>query len=185
MKRGQKRTKLQRAADLCEVETLALKGISRSEIITTLAEKRGYKISRSQLGYDLAKLKADWKARAVSAFADEKAESLAELKLLRSEAWRAFENSKRDPKFIAAILSILERRAKLLGLDGPAKLELSGPNGGPIESANVEAFDATTSREILRRHLERMNQRPGVTPEKAETNVTTTTTVIEEAAAHE
>jgi len=138
-----------------------------------------------QLGYDLAKLKADWKARAVSAFADEKAESLAELKLLRSEAWRAFENSKRDPKFIAAILSILERRAKLLGLDGPAKLELSGPNGGPIESANVEAFDATTSREILRRHLERMNQRPGVTPEKAETNVTTTTTVIEEAAAHE
>ena len=184
MKRGQKRSKLQRAADLFEVEAMALKGISRAEIITTLAKKRGYKISRSQLGYDLQKLKAEWKARATSAFADEKAESLAELKLLRSEAWRAFENSKRDPKFIASILSILERRAKLLGLDGPAKLELSGPNGGPIESANVEAFDVVTSREILRRHLDRMNQRPGVT-EKAETNVTTTTTVIEEAAAHE
>jgi hypothetical protein len=181
MKRGQKRTKLQRAADLFEVEAMALKGVPRSKIITTLAAKRGYKISRSQLGYDLAKLKSEWKARASSAFADEKAESLAELKLLRSEAWRAFENSKRDPKFIASILSILERRAKLLGLDGPAKLELSGPNGGPIESANVEAFDATTSREILLHHLDRMNRRPGVT----ETNVTTTTAVIEEGAAHE
>jgi len=184
MTRGQKRTKLQRAADLCEVETLALKGISRAEIITTLAAKRGYRISRSQLGYDLARLKSEWKARAVAAFADEKSECLAELKLLRSEAWRAFADSKKDPKFIASILSILERRSKLLGLDGPAKLELSGPNGGPIESANVEAFDAATSREILRRHLERMNQRPGVTPE-AETNVTATTAIIEEAAAHE
>ena len=69
MKRGQKRTKLQRAADLFEVEAMALKGVPRSKIITTLAAKRGYKISRSQLGYDLAKLKSEWKARASSAFA--------------------------------------------------------------------------------------------------------------------
>jgi AcrR family transcriptional regulator len=39
---------------------------------------------------------------------------------------------------VAALVRVQERRAKLLGLDAPTKLEHSGPDGGPIQVAAVD-----------------------------------------------
>jgi hypothetical protein len=38
-----------------------------------------------------------------------------------------------DVQALAACMKIMERRAKMLGLDAPAKAEVTGANGGPIE----------------------------------------------------
>lgn len=40
---------------------------------------------------------------------------------------------KGDPKSVTAMMRVMERRAKLLGMDSPTKVEASGPDGGPIE----------------------------------------------------
>lgn len=39
-----------------------------------------------------------------------------------------------DVSYMNTILAIRDRRAKLLGLDAPAKQEFSGPGGGPIKT---------------------------------------------------
>jgi hypothetical protein len=42
-----------------------------------------------------------------------------------------------DPRVCDSILRIMDRRAKLLGLDAPAKAEISGVEGGPIEVSSL------------------------------------------------
>ena len=39
-----------------------------------------------------------------------------------------------DTKAVDAVIKIMDRRAKLLGLDGPSKHEHTGKDGGPIET---------------------------------------------------
>jgi hypothetical protein len=45
------------------------------------------------------------------------------------------EKEQRDgnPAFLAGVMSCIERRCKLLGLDAPAKAELTGKDGGPVQ----------------------------------------------------
>ena len=54
---------------------------------------------------------------------------------------------------IDRVLRILERRAKLLGLDAPQRRELSGPGGGPIEVGNM------TDDERIARIVELLDER--------------------------
>lgn len=42
-----------------------------------------------------------------------------------------------DLQAIDRTLRIMERRARLLGLDMPARTELSGPDGGPVQAENA------------------------------------------------
>lgn len=57
------------------------------------------------------------------------------------------------------VLSIMKRRAKLLALDAPDRLELAGPDGGPMQTesrtvdANLDlsAFEETDDPEELTR----------------------------------
>ena len=42
-----------------------------------------------------------------------------------------------DPRAVDSALRIMVRRAKLLGLDAPDKVELGGPNGGPITTKHA------------------------------------------------
>lgn len=44
-----------------------------------------------------------------------------------------------DPKAINTAIAVSKRRAALLGLDAPARTEVSGPNGGPLA---LECTDA-------------------------------------------
>lgn len=45
-----------------------------------------------------------------------------------------------EPKAVAAAVKLMERRAKLLGLDAPAKVELAGKDGGPIVTAHADVL---------------------------------------------
>jgi hypothetical protein len=66
------------------------------------------------------------------------AEELRRIELERCDAltlklWPQSDN----PRVCDSILRIMERRAKLLGLDAPAKAEISGADGGPIEVSSL------------------------------------------------
>ena len=62
-----------------------------------------------------------------------------------------------------ATLKIMDRRAKLLGLDAAPKLELTGPGGGPLNVSGPRLFvpqletdtDTDTDTEVDGRGVER------------------------------
>ena len=62
-----------------------------------------------------------------------------------------------NPVFLDKILGVIDRRAKLLGLDAPTKSELTGAGGGPIFTASV-ALDDASQEALLRRHFERQQE---------------------------
>ena len=43
-----------------------------------------------------------------------------------------------DDKAVVACLRIMERRAKILGIDAPLRQELTGADGGPIQTVDVD-----------------------------------------------
>ena len=71
----------------------------------------------------------------------EPAEEVLKLELVRLDdllvgSWEAA--AKGDPQSLQNVMRILERRAKVLGIDAPIKQELSGTDGGPIKVTAIE-----------------------------------------------
>jgi hypothetical protein len=98
-----------------------------------IAAETGY--SSRQAAYDAVK-------RAMSALTREPATELLELELARLDTmWGAhyIKAQRGDVQALAACMRIMERRAKLLGLDAPDKssTELTGPDGGPVALPTV------------------------------------------------
>ncbi len=71
------------------------------------------------------------------------------LDTLMASRWKAAVSG--DDGAMDRVLRILERRAKLLGLDSPSQSVLSGPGGGPIQMDVVAA--ATNILESLEQRL--------------------------------
>jgi hypothetical protein len=64
-----------------------------------------------------------------------KAEKLRELEVERCDRlmlglWPKARNG--DERSVRAVIAVMDRRAKLLGLDAPTKLEHAGADGGPL-----------------------------------------------------
>jgi vacuolar-type H+-ATPase subunit H len=74
----------------------------------------------------------------ISAEADElRSEELSRLDAMTAGLWpRA---RKGEAAAVDRMLKIMERRAKLLGLDAPERRELSGAGGGPIQAVGMSA----------------------------------------------
>jgi hypothetical protein len=104
-----------------------------------IAAQRGCSVGKAyeDVSTALAKLKAE---------CAEKAEEVRKLELDRIDVmlkgiWPDAENG--DARKIETELKLMERRAKLLGIDAPTKQEVSGPDGGaiPIEDARAMLAD--------------------------------------------
>lgn len=79
--------------------------------------------------------------RALQAVTREPAEELLKLDLERLDAmWgiHYLNAQSGDVQALAACMKIMERRAKLLGLDAPERQELSGPGGAPLTPTTIE-----------------------------------------------
>lgn len=109
-------------------------------------------VSRATLERDIAFIRAEWRERAQSEIAEIVADELASL----DELERRVKNDHLkivpiDPKAVNAMLAIHDRRARLLGLDRPRKVEVSGANGQPLipvrdDAALLEEIDRLTER---------------------------------------
>jgi hypothetical protein len=119
-----------------------------------------YETIAGQLGYANASGARKAVASALKATLREPAEELRTLELARLDAmalalWRRVQDG--DEKAVDRVLRIMERRARLLGLDAAARTELSGAGGEPLALAIV----ARQARERLEAKLEAISQARG------------------------
>jgi hypothetical protein len=94
-----------------------------------------YQAIADQLGYRSVSGAHKAVTAALKATLREPADQLRELELTRLDAmllplWRRVQSG--DEKAVDRALRIMERRARLLGLDAPSRGELSGPDGSPL-----------------------------------------------------
>lgn len=88
-----------------------------------------------QVGYNSRQAAHDAVKRALDSVIREPAQDLIKLDLERLDVlWQIqYLNAQSgDVQAMAACMKIMERRAKLLGLDAPAKQEIAGKDGSPI-----------------------------------------------------
>jgi hypothetical protein len=113
-----------------------------------IADRLGYS-SRGAACQDVARaLEANLAEQMQAATTLREVESLR-LDRLQAAAWPAA--VKGDLKAIETVLKVIDRRAKLQGLDMPAKTEVTGANGGPLALSTADpdklaALIAATAR---------------------------------------
>ena len=88
MKRGEKRSPVQRQRDRATIAQMALKGRSQLEIATFL------ELSQGQVSKELKRIKAEWQASATHDHALQKGRALAKLELTEREFWEAWQASR-------------------------------------------------------------------------------------------
>lgn len=159
-----KRKKAQKSADRAFIEHWYVRGKTCETIAKMLSETRPYKLSRQQIQYDLKLIDATWKQEAFDTIDEAKRKQLAGLQAQEDELWLAWEKSKLDatsqkvqrtgtkgdgadkvmmtkegqcgdPSYMRLILEVRDRVMNLLGLNAATRQEISGPDGGPIQSA--------------------------------------------------
>ena len=117
-----------------------LQGQTQSEIADVFG------VSQAQISKDLAAIRAAWLASAMRDFDAAKAQELAKIDTVEHEYWLAWERSKKNketkysedsskgfksgerresqagnPAFLAGVLTCIERRCSILGLDAPKR----------------------------------------------------------------
>jgi hypothetical protein len=91
-----------------------------------------------------------WEKASTAQIDEHKARELEKVDQLEREYWNTWERSCKeveqddgttsffaDPRFLTGVQWCIDRRCKLLGLDAPSRSELSGKDGGPIETKDV------------------------------------------------
>jgi hypothetical protein len=174
------RTKFQIEQHRAEIAQRYLRRQTQHEIGAALG------ISRELVEYDLRIIQQRWRKDTTRDFDADKADALARIDELERTYWAAWVTSQEDkevtvqeqgtggtggnrakaqvrkegqsgnPTFLAGVLTCIDRRCKLLGLDAPVRQEVTGADGGPITiSAVSTAREAVLSRLTLLAERER------------------------------
>jgi len=106
------------------------------------------KVSEPTISRDVKSLLKEWRKESTKKVDDVKAREMADLDAMERDVAMAMVVGKNRPslkpqelaRLAEARLRIKERRAKLLGLDAPAKLEASAPDGEPLFANDPEAI---------------------------------------------
>jgi hypothetical protein len=133
---GKRRSKSQLTRDRKRVAELYLKGRLQVEI----AEELG--VDQSTISRDIDYLIDEWQADSINAIDIALGRELAKINLLEETYWTEWQTSKEpnarvDPRFLQGVQWCVNRRIKLLGLDGPVRKEITGKDGGPIETIDL------------------------------------------------
>lgn len=133
--RGPKRNKLERERDRRLIAELYLTGHNQFDIRDQLnaREDVAYTICQQQVGYDLKVIRGRWARSGIRDFDAARAQELAKIDRLESEYWEAWERVVPDdrtaPQYLSGVMSCIDRRCKLLGLDAPTKIAPTDPSG--------------------------------------------------------
>lgn len=98
-------------------------------------EGRTFEAIADEVGYNSKQAAYDAVRRSIAEITREPAEELIRLDLERLDVlWgiQYLNAQGGDVQAMAACMKIMERRAKLLGLDAPSKAEVTGANGEPL-----------------------------------------------------
>lgn len=161
---GEKRSKAQKIKDREQIAQLKLRGRTLQQI----SEHVG--VSVMTVRRELKALIGEWQESAREDIAAVKARELRRLDEIEAETWAEWERSKRDyvkkvaenggdkggkktkvetggqcgdPRYLNVLVSIGERRAKILGMDAPQKVAPTDPSGereySSYSDAEIEA----------------------------------------------
>ncbi|MDO6747189.1 hypothetical protein [Gilvimarinus sp. 1_MG-2023] len=171
-----KRTPSQIARDRADIADMYLRGWQQVRIAEHLTQKSedGIQYSLDMVRRDLREVRAQWRKSALIDFDAAKQEQLAKLDMMECQVWdqwlRSCEDYKKhttgkgaqgpidktetggqtgDPRYMNVLLSIIERRCKLLGLDAPTKVAPTDPDG-------KEPYNPPSSEEATKRIAELM-----------------------------
>lgn len=155
LRHGYRRTPEQRENDLVFCTDLFLRGYSYRQISDLLNQRNakmglGYAIVPPMRVYkDLKQLLINWKREHEENIDLYITKELSKLDKIEAELWDAWERSKKrivskirqsglktersetfagNPRYLDLVLSVQQRRAKLLGLDAPVKVDLPNVN---------------------------------------------------------
>lgn len=167
-RRGAKRTASQREADLELIGRLLVRGRTHSQIAAELNGQRPYSLTRQMVSIDVGLIRERWRQAGLESFSERQASALRKLDEVEAEGWKAWERSTADggagnPQFLRTVSDAIDRRTKLLGLDAPARTEISGPEGKPLE-LEVSAPPPDMTPEHVRALLARHASRAGIAP---------------------
>ena len=158
---GRRRSSSELARDRRRISDLYLRGWIQADI----AEKLG--VSQATISGDIKALHRDWLKSSLIDFDKAKARELAKIDDLERINYAAWERSCEDaesttkkmigdpttgrkemsktakgqagdPRFLQGIQWCIDRRCKILGVDAPQRKEITGKDGGPIETKNVD-----------------------------------------------
>jgi len=184
-KNAPRRTAYQIRADRVFLTDLMIRGMSLERMADALAEARGYRLHFSTIRRELGIIIDEYKDRNDDLLDRHRQRQLMRLDAQEQEAWRAWEESKKDAitkqgerisgqpgqngsaggrerslvkqagrvgnaEFLRVMLSIAERRCKLLGLDAPARNVLMNPDGSAIQPATPAAVLVLPEEQIHR-----------------------------------
>ena len=129
------RTEQQRNSDLVRISKLYLQGHTQLEI----AQQIG--VSRTQISYDIKQLFLEWKRERIDVFEERLLIELSKLDHLESEAWKAWENSKKDSVKISEKTNNLtskisekaNEKTNNLGNETTETIESQNPSKGYLE----------------------------------------------------
>jgi DNA-binding transcriptional MerR regulator len=145
---GQKRTRNRREYDRQEIARLRLREYTQAEIATAMG------LSLSTVKRELSHLHQAWQAEARADTSVAMAMELRRLNTITREAWKGWELSLKDqtattvedgstktkttttagdPRYLNAMMSAIERRCKIMGIDAPAKLAATTGSGEDVQ----------------------------------------------------
>jgi hypothetical protein len=135
------RTDQRKAADRAAIAEAYLRGVPQYQIAAEVG------LSAAQVSRDLGILQREWEARAADRIEAHKAAELAKLDTLERTYWQAWEASTQpqkrtrtadragaksaevgsvtrdgNPAFLSGVLSCIDRRCKILGVDAPVNV---------------------------------------------------------------
>jgi hypothetical protein len=90
---GPKREEQQREFDLVEIAELYLRGNTHEHIANYISERRPYRLSRQQIGHDIALLHQRWLHSQIIDYNEAKARELVRLDKLELSYWDGWERS--------------------------------------------------------------------------------------------
>lgn len=125
---------------LTSPETTAAR-IRAAKALELRMEGIGFKEIAKEVGYNSPQAAHDAVKRALDRVTREPAEDLIKLDLERlDKLWQVqYLNALTgDLAALAGCMRLMERRAKLLGLDAPVRSEIAGKDGGPIKSEVIQ-----------------------------------------------
>lgn len=121
-----------------QISRLYFSGTLQEEIAVQL------KISQPTVSRYLKLSIARWAAESVQQINDCKKRELCKIDTVELEYWDAWRAAKEDPRFLNGVISCIDRRCKILGIDAPEKREMSGTIG-------VRSLQDLTDEELQRR----------------------------------
>lgn len=120
--------RLESAETTGKVLDLRKGGASYSQIAAEMT-KNGHKLSRQRCHIIVQNALKELREKLSVEAAD-----VRTLELERLDAmWLALYPKRKEPRVADSLVRLMDRRAKLLGLDAPKRIEQTGRDGGPIE----------------------------------------------------